>query len=63
MSKPRDWSGSILRYPDPAIEIIDDTRFGSFKLGNAVVKRLWTRARSTEGPVYFGDGGFLLFSD
>jgi gluconolactonase len=63
MPKQRDWSGSIVRYPDPAIEIIDEARFGSFKLGNAVVDRLWTGARWTEGPVYFGDGGFLLFSD
>ena len=49
MPRQRDWSGSIVRYPDPAIEIIDDARFGSFKLGNAVVERLWTRARWTEG--------------
>ncbi|MEC7225631.1 MAG: SMP-30/gluconolactonase/LRE family protein, partial [Candidatus Latescibacterota bacterium] len=59
----RDWSGGIVRYPDPAIEIIDEERFGSFRIGNAVVERLWTGARWTEGPVYFGDGGYLLFSD
>ena len=59
----RDWSGGIVRYPDPAIEIIDRERFGSFRIGNAVVERLWTGARWTEGPVYFGDGGYLLFSD
>ena len=27
------------------------------------MERLWTGARWTEGPVYFGDGRFLLFSD
>ena len=59
----RDWSGGIVRYPDPAIEIIDEARFGSFRIGNAVIERLWTGARWTEGPVYFGDGGYLLFSD
>ena len=59
----RDWSGGIVRYPDPAIEIIDEERFGSFRIGNAVIELLWTGARWTEGPVYFGDGGCLLFSD
>ncbi len=59
----RDWSGGIIRYPDPAFEIIDEELFGSFRIGNAVVERLWTGARWTEGPVYFGDGGYLLFSD
>jgi gluconolactonase len=59
----RDWSGTIVRYPDPAIEILDEKRFGPFRLGNAAVERLWTGARWTEGPVYFGDARCLLFSD
>ena len=59
----RDWSGGIVRYPDPAIEILDEERFGPFRLGNAAVERLWTGARWTEGPVYFGDARCLLFSD
>ena len=58
----RDWSGGIVRYPDPAIEVID-SRFASIKIGNAAVERLWTGARWAEGPVWFGDGGYLLFSD
>ena len=52
----------IPRYPDPAIEIVDP-RFGDYRIGNAGVERLWTGARWTEGPVYFGDLRCLLFSD
>lgn len=58
----RKWDGSITRYPDPAIEVID-SRFAKYKIGNAVVERLWTGARWSEGPVWFGDGGYLLWSD
>ncbi len=53
---------TITRYPDPAVEVIDP-RFAKYKVGNAVVERLWTGARWSEGPVWFGDGGFLLWSD
>jgi len=63
MSTDRPWDGTIVRYPDPAIEVIDEERFGPFKIGNSAVERLWTGARWTEGPVYFGDGRYLLFSD
>ena len=64
-SKPsaaRDWNQGIVRYPDAAIEVIDP-RFQKYKLPNVVVERLWTGARWTEGPVWFGDGGYLLWSD
>ena len=54
--------GPITRYPDPAVEVIDP-RFAQYKIGNAVVERLWTGARWSEGPVWFGDGGYLLWSD
>ena len=63
MSTDRPWDGTIVRYPDPAIEVVDEERFGPFKIGNSAVERLWTGARWTEGPVYFGDGRYLLFSD
>ena len=52
----------IKRYPDPDIVVVDP-RFEKYKIGNAVVERLWTGARWSEGPVWFGDGGFLLWSD
>jgi gluconolactonase len=50
------------RYPDPSIVIIDK-RFAKYRQFNAAVERLWTGARWAEGPVWFGDGKFLLFSD
>ena len=49
-------------YPDPAIEVVDP-RFSKYKVQNAAVERLYTGARWAEGPVWFGDGRFLLFSD
>ena len=58
----RDWHQGVVRYPDPAVEIVDP-RFAKYVLGSAAVERLWTGARWTEGPVWFGDGRFLLFSD
>ena len=49
-------------YPDPAVEVIDP-RFEKYKVGNAAVERLYVGARSAEGPVWFADGRYLLFSD
>src|SRR5271166_917403 len=49
-------------YPDPAVQIIDP-RFAKYKVRNAAVERLYTGARWAEGPVWFGDGRYLLFSD
>jgi gluconolactonase len=51
-----------VRYPDPAIEVLDP-RFGRYRIGNAAVERLHTGARWAEGPVWFGDGRYLLWSD
>jgi gluconolactonase len=53
---------AVVRYPDPAVETLDP-RFSRYRLGAAAVERLWTGARWAEGPVWFGDGRFLLFSD
>lgn len=58
----RDWTHGLIRYPDPAIEIVDP-RFEKYVLGNAAVERVYTGARWTEGPVWFGDGRYLLWSD
>ena len=58
----RDWNRGVVRYPDPAIEVIDP-RFAKYKIPNAVVERLWTGARWAEGPVWFGDSRHLLWSD
>jgi gluconolactonase len=48
------------RYPDPRIEKLDK-RFP--KQGNAGIERIATGFRWAEGPVYFRDGGFLVWSD
>lgn len=49
-------------YPDPAVEVLD-ARFAKYRVMNAAVERLWTGARWAEGPVWFGDGRYLVFSD
>ena len=49
-------------YPDPAVEVVDP-RFAKYKVNNAAVERLYTGARWAEGPVWFGDGRYLVFSD
>ncbi|HUL14808.1 MAG TPA: SMP-30/gluconolactonase/LRE family protein [Terriglobales bacterium] len=51
-----------VEYPDPRVEILDD-RFAQYKVMNAAIERLFTGARWAEGPVWFGDGRYLLFSD
>ena len=48
------------RYPDERIEAFDK-RFP--RQGNAGIERIATGFRWAEGPVYFRDGGYLLWSD
>jgi gluconolactonase len=50
------------RYPDPAVEVLDP-RFEKYRLQAATVERLATGCRWAEGPVWFGDGRYLLLSD
>ena len=50
------------RYPDPAIEALDQ-RFEKYWLKQSAVERLYTGCRWSEGPVWFGDGRYLLWSD
>lgn len=50
------------RYPDPAVEILDD-RFLDLRLFNASVEQLADGLRWAEGPVWSGDGRYLLVSD
>jgi gluconolactonase len=56
------WNPAPIRYPDPDIVGLDP-RFQSMVLGNAAIERLATGFRFTEGPVYYGDGRYLVFSD
>src|SRR3954453_107151 len=60
----RAWDSDrmIVRFPDPSVEIVDE-RFRSLIVWQEVVERLWTGGRWLEGPVWFGDGRYLLFSD
>lgn len=51
-----------VHYPDSRVVAIDD-RFENYKLGTAALEMLWTGARWLEGPVWFGDGRYLLVSD
>jgi gluconolactonase len=53
---------TIIRFPDPAVEVVDP-RFERLRVRQAIVERLWTGGSWTEGPVWFGDGRYLLFSD
>ena len=50
------------RYPDPAIEAVDP-RFEKYWLKQSAVERLFTGCRWSEGPVWFGDGRYFLWSD
>ena len=50
------------RYPDPAVRVLDK-EFLKYRLPLASVERLYTGCRWSEGPVYVGDGRYLLWSD
>ena len=52
----------IVRYPDVRIQALDPA-FARLRINNAAVERLATGFRWAEGPVWFGDGRFLLWSD
>jgi len=56
-----EWQPSP-RYPDPVIKILDPS-FARYRLAATKVERLATGFRWCEGPVWFGDGRFLLWSD
>jgi gluconolactonase len=51
-----------VRYPDPAVQIVDPS-FTKYRVSSAAVERLATGFRWAEGPVWFGDGRYLLWSD
>lgn len=58
---PNGWTPAT-RYPDPAVQSLDP-RFDKYRLPLASVERLATGCRWAEGPVWFGDGRYLLWSD
>ena len=50
------------RYPDPAVRVLDPA-FAEYRVFSAAVERLVCGLRWAEGPVWFGDGRYLLVSD
>src|SRR5437879_602849 len=57
------WAAELpIRYPEPNIKVLDP-RFQKYMLGNAAIERIAGGCRFTEGPVWFGDGRYLLWSD
>src|SRR5512145_2702683 len=62
MAAPPRWDPPVVRYPDPAVQVLDP-RFARYRLAHAAVERLFTGCRWAEGPVWSGDGRFLLWSD
>ena len=50
------------RLPDPRISVLDD-RFMALRLLSGTVEQLASGLYWAEGPQWFGDGRFLLFSD
>ena len=55
------WEASE-RYPDPNVVVLDPS-FAKYRLMLASVERLATGCRWSEGPVWFGDGRYVLWSD
>jgi len=60
----RDWSAPnpTVPYPDPNVQVLDP-RFKKYIAGTTLLRRLWTGAEWTEGPVWFGDMQCVIFSD
>ncbi len=55
------WEAST-RYPDPRVVVMDPS-FNRLRVPMATVERLFTGCRWAEGPVWFGDGRYVLWSD
>jgi gluconolactonase len=67
MATPRAFAQSApwnpsQRYPDPTVRVIDPS-FNRYRLALAKVERIASGMRWCEGPVWFGDGRYLLWSD
>lgn len=56
------WPDSPVRYPDPAVRVLD-ARFQRYRIDSAAVERIAGGCRWAEGPVWFGDHRCLLWSD
>lgn len=56
-----EWQPSE-RYPDPLVRVLDPS-FAKYRLSLAKVEKIASGLRWSEGPVWFGDGRYLLWSD
>src|SRR5690349_107461 len=56
-----EWQPSQ-RYPDPLVKDLDPS-FAKYRIGIAKVEKIASGMRWAEGPVWFGDGRYLLWSD
>ena len=60
VSDPSRWqSPAPIRYPDPDV-IVVDKRFRHLVVAMAAIERIAAGFRFTEGPVYYGDGHYLV---
>lgn len=50
------------RYPDPNVLVLDPS-FTKYRLYSSSIEQVATGMRWCEGPTYFPEGGYLLFSD
>ena len=50
------------RYPDPSVQILDPS-FSKYRIYSSSVEQVGSGMRWAEGPVWFGDGRYLLLSD
>jgi gluconolactonase len=50
------------RYPDASVQILDPS-FARYRIYSSTVEQMGTGMRWAEGPVWFGDGRYLLVSD
>jgi gluconolactonase len=61
---PRDWNtpNPTVPYPDANVQVLDP-RFKKYIAGTTLLRRVWSGAEWTEGPVWFGDMHCVIFSD
>src|SRR5690348_10907005 len=50
------------RYPEPSLEILDPG-FLKYRIYSSTVEQIASGMRWSEGPAYFPEGGYLLWSD
>ena len=60
-SATRWGTSAAVRYPDPDVVVLDPGSEDLYRQRG--IRRIATGFDFTEGPVWFGDGRYLLFSD